>query len=183
VAFEVQEGGVERLLPDGKIESTLAVSPAAFPPIASGPADPVQMDRTGTIVRNKRREKRFEAMKKLAEFRFRHSSDATTLKMLKSFADSIAKPEEALFCLYEIWDALMKKMGKKNAPIVLNNPQEDLITFRDITCNRPLRRSRHRGRNDTLHDATTRELDDARRIAKDMMEGYWKFLDDRQRAK
>ena len=98
--------------------------------------------------------------------------------MLESHAGSIATPGEELAYLYEIWDALMEKFeGGKKAQSVLNIPQEDLNTFNDITCERPLRQGRHRGRNDTLRDATAGELDEARRIAQDLIKKYIDLLD------
>jgi hypothetical protein len=183
IAFEIHDGGVNRLCPDGRINSTLAAHSCSQEQVSDN-VDLVQMDRTGAIVRDAGREERFDALKKLAEFRLRHASDPTTLRMLKSQADSIAKPEEALFCLYEIWDALMEKYkGRKNAQRVLNIPQEQLDTFNNLTCKRQLRQSRHRGRFNNLRDATAEELVEARRIAQLMVEGYWKYLDDQQRAK
>jgi len=183
VAFEIHEGGVNRVLPDGRINSTLAVNNCSHGQISDN-VDLVQMHRTGAIVPNTQREERFDAMRKLADFRLRHASDPTTRRMLKSHGDSIAKPEQKLFCLYEIWDALMEYFeGGKNAQRILNIPQKDLDTFNEITCERQLRQGRHRGRHDTLRDATAGELDDARRIAQDMMERYWSYLDDQQRAK
>jgi len=49
----------------------------------------------------------------------------------------------------------MKKFeGRKKTQSVLCIPQEDLDTLNDITCDRPLRQGRHRGRHDALRDAT-----------------------------
>jgi hypothetical protein len=178
-AFEIHEGGVDRLWPDGLIISTLAPQ-ECFQAQTADQVDLVQMDSTGAIVRDTRRE-RIEAMKKRAEFRLRHASDPTTRRMLKGHAASLAKPDEELFCLYEIWDALMDKFGgRDNALNVLDISPETKTRFYDLTCNFPLRQGRQRGLHDTLRDATAEELDEARRIAQDMMERYWRYLDRNQ---
>jgi hypothetical protein len=173
---DIRGPSVRRIHPDGRTDITLCVDGVVCVSEV-GEVNLISTDSNG-VVHDARRE-HFEDMKGLVEHKLRHASDPKAHRMLESHAGSIATPGEELVYLYEIWDALMEKLaGGRNAQSVLNISQEDLDTFNDITCERPLRQGRHRGRNDTLRDATTEELDEARRIAKDMMEKYLSYLNE-----
>jgi len=178
--FEIRGPSVRRIHPDGRTDITICVDGIVCVSEV-GDINLRWTDASG-VVHDSRRE-HFAAMKGKVELKLRHASDPKAHRMLESHAGSIATPGEELVYLYEIWDALMERFeGGKNAQNVLNIPQEDLNTFNDITCERPLRQGRHRGRSDTLRDATAGELDEARRIAQLMMEKYWRYLDDQQRT-
>ena len=178
--FEIRGPSVRRIHPDGTrditivLDSVVCTSEVGTPNLISTDAD--------GVVHDARRE-RFEAMKQLAEVRLRRASDPTAHRMLESHAGSIATPGEELVYLYEIWDALKEKFrGRGNPLSVLDISPETKTKFDELTCDLPLRQGRHRGRFDTLRDATAGELDEARRIARDMMERYWRYLDDQQRT-
>ena len=180
--FEIDDGAVDRLWPDGRKNTTLAVQ-CAHQLMLSDQVDLVQLASKGAVVGDTRRD-RIEATKNLAQLSVLHASDPTAHRMLESHAASIATLGEELVYLYEIWDALKANFQRReNARSVLNISPETLTRFDDLTCNLPLRQGRHRGRFDTLRDATAGELDEARRIAQDMMERYWRYLDDPQKAK
>lgn len=179
--FEIRGPSVRRIHPDGRTDITICVDGIVCVSEV-GEVNLISTDANG-VVHDARRE-HFEDMKGLVEHKLRHVSDPKAHRMLESHAGSIATPGEELAYLYEIWDALMKKFkGKNNALRVLGISPETKTRFYDLTCNLPLRQGRHRGRHDTLRDATAEELDDARGIAKDMMEKYWRYLDDQQTAK
>ena len=177
--FEIRGPSVRRMHPDGRTDITIVVDGVVCVSEV-GNLNLVSTDANG-VVHDARREQ-FEAMKRLVELRLRHASDPTAHRMLESHAGSIATPGEELVYLYEIWDALMEKFqGRENARSVLNISPEKLTTFYDLTCNLPLRQGRHRGRFDALRDATTEELEQARKIAREMVEQYITYLDEQQR--
>jgi hypothetical protein len=179
--FEIRGPSVRRVHPNGTRDITIVVDEVVGV-LEAGTPNIISTDANGVV--HDARQEHFEAMRNLVELKLRHAFDPKAHRMLESHASSIAAPGEELVYLYEIWDALMEKFeGGKIAQGVLNIPQEDLNTFNDITCERPLRQGRHRGRFNDLRDATAAELIEARRIAQLMMEGYWKYLDDQQRAK
>jgi hypothetical protein len=166
--FEIRGPSVRRIHPDGRTDITICVDGIVCVSEV-GDINLRWTDASG-VVHDSRRE-HFAAMKGKVELLLCHASDRKAHRILESHAASIATPGEELVYLYEIWDALMKKFkGEKNALRVLGILPETKTRFYELTCNLPLRQGRHRGRHDTLRDATAEELDDARRIAKDMME-------------
>jgi hypothetical protein len=80
--------------------------------------------------------------------------------------------------LYEIRDALRVKFGNEHAVRAkLGITCSELAEFRRIANNEPLRQGRHRGKNaGKLRDATEDELQEARRVARKMIEAYLKTL-------
>jgi len=179
--FEIRGPSVRRIHPDGRTDITICVDGIVCVSEV-GDINLRWTDANG-VVYDSRRE-HFATMKGKVELLLCHASDQKAHRILESHAGSIASPGEELVYLYEIWDALMKKFkGKNSALRVLGILPETKTRFYDLTCNLPLRQGRHRGRHDTLRDATAGELDEARRIAQDMILGYWKYLDDRQKSK
>ena len=176
--FEIRDGSVVRIHPNGTRDISIVVSSVVCVSEVGTP-NLITTDANG-VVHDARRE-HFEAMKKLVELRLRHASDRKAHRMLESHAGSISTPGEELVYLYEIWDALKKKFqGPEKARSVLNISPETLTRFNELTCNLPLKQGRHRGKFDTLRDATAEELVEARRIAQDMMERYLRHLDDQR---
>ena len=179
--FEIRGPSVRRIHPDGTSDITIVVD-SVVGVSEVGTPNLISTDANG-VVHDARRE-HFEAMKQLVELRLRHASDPTARRMLESFDAAIRYPGNELVYLYEVWDALQTKFRrnkKAGKALGISRPNRSWLT--NLANKEPLNQGRHRGRFDTLRDATVEELDKARRIAKDMIEGYWKYLDEQQRAK
>ncbi|MBE0713160.1 MAG: hypothetical protein IH583_12340, partial [Candidatus Aminicenantes bacterium] len=108
-AFEIDGGGFTRIWPDGRENTTLAVHRSEQVMVSDQP-DLVQMDNTGAVVGDTRRD-RIEATRKLAELSVRHASNPTVRRMLDSFDRSVREPEIELVRLYEVWEALAEAFG------------------------------------------------------------------------
>lgn len=90
---------------------------------------------------------------------------------------SVKDPDNELVHLYEIGDALAKKFGDAvRAKLGITRAQWS--RFGRLANNEPLRQGRHRGKNaGNLRDATEGELQEARGIARTMIEAYLQFLE------
>ena len=142
----------------------------------------ISIDANG-VVHDPRRE-HFEAMKNLMELRLRHASDPTARRMLESFDAALRYPGNELVYLYEVWDALQTKFRRnKKGRKALGISRPDRSWLTDLANKEPLNQGRHRGRFDTLRDATYEELAKARKIAQEMIEKFLLYLDGRQKAK
>jgi hypothetical protein len=92
---------------------------------------------------------------------------------------SVRDPANAFVHLYEIIEALSKHFvngaGARKALGVSNNKWRRL---RQLANDEPLRQGRHRGKSlGALRDATVKELEEARRIARSLVEGYLEYLE------
>jgi hypothetical protein len=173
--FELRKGGVDRIRPDGTKESTLAVDGIKVT-VSVGSLNVITVGPDGVV--HDARKEQFEARKKLVEAKLPLSSDPDARRMLESYDGSITTPGEELVYLYEIWDALMEKFkGRTAAQSALNISPATIVRFDELTCNLPLKQGRHRGRHDVLRDATPGELEEARRIAREMIERYFQYLE------
>lgn len=176
--FELHKGGVDRIHADGTRESTLAVHSVKVT-LEVVAADVVIVDPDGTV--HDARKEQFEARKKLVEAQLSLSSDADIRRMLESYDCSITTPSEELVYLYEIWDAVMDKFkGGPAAEGALGISHGTIERFNELTCNLPLRQGRHRGRHDVLRGATPGELDEARKIALEIVNKYLKYIDNQR---
>lgn len=174
--FEFTGGSAYRLFPDGRrsishwVPLILTVLPAVD--------DHIYTDREG-MVHDPRRE-RIEAMETLAQLSARHAlMNLTVRRMLDSFDASVRYRGNEVVYLYEIWDALMTKFqGERRARKALNISKSDRTRLSNLANKEPLNQGRHRGQHaGELRNATTEELFEARRIAREMIEKYLRFLD------
>jgi hypothetical protein len=81
--------------------------------------------------------------------------------------------------LYEIRDALKTKFGGDGETRdALAISRKTWSRFGNLADHEPLRQSRHRGiHTGTLRDATKSELNEARDIARGMIEAYGRYLE------
>jgi hypothetical protein len=81
------------------------------------------------------------------------------------------------FC--DIWEAINTKFGsEKIACEKLNISRRQKKQLTRLANDEPVRQGRHRGKYaGVLRDATTEELETARKIAANMIYGYLKYLE------
>jgi hypothetical protein len=146
-------------------------------------ADTITTDEKGVVIHDSRRE-RIEATKNLAELSVRHGANPTARRMLESFDAAIRYPGNELVYLYEVWDALQTKFRRnKKGRKALGISRPDRSWLTNLANKEPLNQGRHRGRFDTLRDATFEELAKARKIANEMIEKFLFYLDGQHKAK
>ncbi|MGB8957950.1 MAG: hypothetical protein WCC00_02940 [Candidatus Aminicenantales bacterium] len=180
--FEIHGGAVDRLWPDGRRDTTLVVQDVVLAHVLDQ-VDLIQTDDKGVVVGDTKRD-RIEATKHLAELSARYYlADPTLRKLLDSFDASVRYPGNELIYLYEIWDALQTKFRRnKKGRKALGISRSDRSWLTNLANKEPLNQGRHRGRFDTLQDATFEDLAKARLIAKEMIEKFLLYLDGPQRA-
>lgn len=151
------------------------------PPIEvklSASADIKITDSEGNVVTDTRAE-RIREQQELAELTNRYfKKDITARAIIESYQASVNDPSNELVYLYEIREALVKRFGdENNTKAILNINKLRLSRLRRLANDVPLRQGRHRGKNQgQLRNATTRELNEAREIAKGLILSYLKYL-------
>ena len=99
--------------------------------------------------------------------------------MLQSYSWAVSFPDDELVYLYEIRDAATEPYGKQVAARnALGISKTDWDKLGSLANNEPLRQGRHRGSQTAdLRNATEDELEEARRIAREIISGLAKTLD------
>lgn len=136
-------------------------------------------DATGKVIIDTKRD-RLEREKAFMELIARHIGNVIVQAMLKSHRKSMDDPATHL---YEIREALRSELGgdgkgsNERAFTALGFSEDKWNRLGEITCGLPLNQSRHRGNFvGALRDATQAELDEARAIAREMIEAYLRWL-------
>jgi len=145
----------------------------------AGTVDVIVTDSTGKVIADTKADRIREKLE-FAKLSAKHNSiDPTAKRILSSYEASVNDPANELVHLYEIRDALKKRIGsERTARTSLGISETDWKRLGSLSNNEPLRQGRHRGQNfDTLRDATNEELAEARKIAKCMVIAYLKYLD------
>lgn len=174
--FEFTGGGINRVLPDGRrsISRWVPVILEVLP----RDDDRVYTDDEGVV--HDPRQERIESMKELGELSILHApANPIIRRMLDSFDASIRYPGNELVYLYEVCDALQTNFrGEKKARKALGISKSDRSALTELANSKPLNQGRHRGQHaGRLRNATTEELAEARKIAREMIAKYMAFLD------
>ena len=177
--FELSKSSMHRLYSDGRKDVTI------FPESISitctmGSVDFIVKDKDGNVVSDSRKD-RINKKLEIAELAERHSADIVAAALLKSYKSSVTDPANELVHLYEIRDALSSCFsGERSACDALNLDQNDWSNLGRLANHEPLKQGRHRGRSaGELRDATDAEINEARAIARNFVEAYLNYLENR----
>ena len=168
---------ITRLEPDGRRTVSVQITGQAMIIVANS-ADTRILDKDGKVVSDSRQE-RIAKRNRLAELAERHDSDPLLRRLVRSFDAAMNDLHNELTHLYEIRDALKKKFGNdRAAQCALSISKSQWTRLGKLANDEPLRQGRHRGLHaSSLRDATKCELEDARAIARSMVEAYLLYLE------
>lgn len=146
--------------------------------IRAGQPDFRLMDAEGNTIWDSRKE-RLDGRRSLASLLSEHRLiDPVADVVSRSYNAAVEDPANELVHLYEIREAISKKLGGEVATIsALGLTKTEWSRFGVLTNFEPLRQGRHRGKNaDNLRDASEAELGEARAFARKMIEAYLRSL-------
>ena len=177
--YNLSKASMYRLDAEGRKHIT--VFPESIVSIMTfGTVDLVVKDRDGNILSDSRRD-RIEKKKELAELIVKYRQhDEFVASMLGFYEASIHDSRNELVHLFDIWEALVKRFGDEKtvkATLAISDSQQRKL---GILANNdePFHQGRHRGKKvGELRDATESELEEARSIARKMIEGYLQYLE------
>jgi hypothetical protein len=176
--YELSESSMYRVHADGRREITLFVKSAEYISVV-GSIDLVVKDKDGNVLSDSRRD-RIEKKKELAALVEKYrKQDEFVDSMLAFYEASIHDPKNELVHLFDIWEALAKRFGdEKSVKTTLAISDSERRKLGTLANDAPLRQGRHRGKKvGELRDATETELEEARAIARKMIEAYLHYLD------
>lgn len=105
--------------------------------------------------------------------------DKLVESILSFYKTSVHDPSNELIHLYDIWEALKTRFDGQSAVLTaLGVSDSDRRALGKLANDEPIRQGRHRGAKiSDLRDATEAELDEARKIARIMIEAYLRYLE------
>lgn len=132
----------------------------------------------GTVVDTRR--DRIDRKHRIANAAARYgSSEEALARMLRSYRCALMDAHDELIHLYEVLDTLKSKFGTQaEAQRKLGVPKPKWSRLGRLCNDLPLRQGRHRGQvQQPIRDATSAELDEARRLAAEFIEAYVDHLE------
>ncbi len=135
--------------------------------------DVVKKSPSGKIIQDTRAE-RIAEHTRFVNLMVQKRSDPLLQFLLHSYSAAVNDPANELVHLYEIRDALAKRLdGKHTALKHLGIPESEWQRLGFLADEAPLKQGRHRGKHlGSLRDATQGELDEARQIVHGWIEKY-----------
>ena len=176
--YELSNSKMIHIDADGHKHIFLELSTAVLK-MTAGNIDLQLKDKDGNITSDSRRY-RIEKKKSLAELVAIHKpNDPLIAGLLSSYQTAITDPNNELFHLYEIRDALKKKFGNEGkVRTKLSITSSQWSRLGQLCNDEPLKQGRHRGNAiGVLRDASESELEEARKISQYMIEAYLNYLD------
>jgi hypothetical protein len=148
--------------------------------VSGGRLDVQVKDGGGNITFDSRAERIAKHRSLAKQIALHRSTDRVLASLLASQSKGVRDPENELVYLYEIRDALCSRFGgEASARDQLGVSREAWSRFGRLCNDEPLRQGRHRGKaTGDLRHATEAELAEARRIAREMIEAYMRYLGD-----
>jgi hypothetical protein len=174
--FTLSRPSFARLRPDGGRDFFVTAEPGRLT-LKMGTPDIRHTDALGNVVYDSRLE-RIERRRSLATLAARAAGDPVVDSILRSYSAAVNDPGNELVHLYEIRDALAHSFGgEAPARAALGITDADWRRLGALANAEPLTQGRHRGQHPRrLREATEDELDQARRIARAMIESYLKYV-------
>lgn len=190
VSYELSRPVVIRHYLYGRRNISLSAEAEVLSVTADVRFDVVHKDAAGTILSDSRQD-RIEERLGLSELVARYRRTDTTLEaMLTSFDRAVRDSANELIYLAEIMEAFNRTPARRCVEarwreLDIYQKQDKLWSqLGRLANNEPLNQGRHRGRHvGELRDASAAELEEARRVAKEIIVSYLKYLEDTQRSR
>jgi hypothetical protein len=139
----------------------------------SGHADFIVTDASGRILRNSKAERIAEQDRFVDLILKGIPKHPLVSVLLKSYGDAVNDPDNELVHLFEIRDALAKHFGKDQTAQKRLQITEEWKRLGKLANDEPVEQSRHRGKHfEDLRPASPQELEEARVIAKKLIEAF-----------
>jgi hypothetical protein len=176
-AFELSRSNLTSIDADGRKHRRMFADCGSYL-VVGQTVDFVLVDSDGNVKKNSKHERRIR-QQQLADLAAKHvRSNAVVRAILNSYTAAVGDPQNELVHLYEIREALARHLGGEaavQATTGVSNAQWS--RFGRLANHEPLLQGRHRGQQiGGLRDATEEELNEARKFAQDLIEGFLRSL-------
>lgn len=175
--YQLSKFNVEKVLKDGRRVKELSTIIEAV--LVTEDVHIQITDQTGKIVGDSKASE-LDEISKYTELCLKiYDANPLVKHLIDFYMESINKTDRVLSALYDLYDALIKEFGdrkKINNNLGVSIKKQNRL--RIITNDPLLKQGRHSGKNTSqLRDATNKEINEARDIAKALLLNYLLFLD------
>ncbi len=180
-AYNLSKPLMYRQHPDGRMGVTIFPEPARAIIRAVG-CNILVKDMNGKVIRDTKRD-RIERKQQLGTLGEKHRSDKVLKALLNSYDSAVNDHANELVYLFEIQEAISARFqGDAAARRAVGLDEDEWPRLVALTNNALFMQGRHRGQKiGALRNATSAELEEARSIARRIIEGYLKWLDTKPR--
>ena len=175
--FTLSKPSFARIRLDGGRDVFVTLEEGARLTARTGTVDVVHTDAAGGTIHDSRKE-RIERRRSFAQQAAAHVGEPVVDSVLRSYGAAVNDPENELVHLYEVRDALANRFGGEGlARAAISISEAAWSRLGTLANGEPFFQGRHRGKHPgQLRYATERELEEARRIARAMIDGYFRYL-------
>lgn len=129
--------------------------------------DVVVRGADGTVKRDTRTERIAEHTALFRQLQGAATQSPLLARLLESYSEAVAHPDDELVHLYEVRDAVADHFGDKDKAMkALNLSLDEWQALGHLANTTPIKEGRHRGRHPELRPATPAELEEARAAAR-----------------
>jgi hypothetical protein len=171
--YEIGEQKITQHYDNGRVLNsyTVALEPGVYE-LKGSPVEFMIKDASGRIIKDSRSD-RIAEEKEFIQILASAKKHELLDRMVNSYSAAISDPQNELIHLYEIIESLNRHFGHKNETIRQIGFSDKKIKRLHKLCNaEPLQEGRHRGKTQTLRNATEDELSEARKIARDLIHSF-----------
>lgn len=161
---------------DGRRDGYMFPEPASLK-FTCAKVDFITTDADGNVQDSKRN--RIAQRKSFAVQAAKYITDPIVNSIVRSYSAAVSDPRNELIHLYEIRDAMLKRFGgEKTAQEAIGISSTQWSRLGRLANEEPITQGRHRGKQSgLLREATEVELEEARSIARAMIQGFLHYLD------
>ena len=171
-SYELSDPQFVEIDDTGKKHYTLLVESASHAVLVDS-VDLIVSDKAGNVLRDTKTERIKAETAYVTDLSAKAARHPTLAQMLESFAQSYEDRKNALVHLYEVRDAAATHFGNKTAALrALNIPASNWNRLGELSNDLPLVEGRHRGKQQALRPATLEELDEARTLARSIIDAF-----------
>jgi len=179
--YDLSKASIRRSHPDGRKDVTILIEPCVITG-STGAPDIIVKDKDGSVISDSKQER----LQKMRDWLERVDKccqyDSLVDSLLDSSCEAVKYPDSELVHLYEIRDAIAKKVevqpAARNALRMTKSQESQWKRLGELANDPHLKQGRHRGKNlGILRDATEGELNEARDIARNLFKAYLCYLE------
>lgn len=171
--FKLKGFSISQIQPDGSKSVNVNLSDGVSVNSFTSQADIIVTDKDGNVVYDSKATRIDKQFAQVESFLKNIKNDVLIKSLLESYSRAVSDPSDELVHLYEIREALSKELGGKDKAVRLLGISKKKWDRLGMLANmEPLEQGRHRGKHKIRRAASQQEIQEARDIARELIESY-----------
>ena len=171
--FKLKGFSISQIQLDGSKSVHVNISDGVTAKSFTSQADVISTDKDGNVIYDSRATRITEQFTQVESILKKIKNIGLIKSLLGSYGRAVSDPSDELVHLYEIREALTKELGDKDNAVRLLGISKRKWDRLGILANKePLEQGRHRGKHEVRRAASQHEIQEARDIARELIESY-----------